>query len=90
MNCSNFSDVEIIGAIPRNTYAPAMTRDVESGVIYIMDGFSGTVRSTVTRITLPADLCQLWKNKEKCRLVLMFLCESYFFLYVPKLFIGSY
>ncbi|CAH0390198.1 unnamed protein product [Bemisia tabaci] len=63
-------DVEIIGAIPRNTYAPAMTRDVESGVIYIMDGFSGTVRSTVTRITLPADLCQLWKNKEKCRLFL--------------------
>ncbi|XP_054283597.1 multiple epidermal growth factor-like domains protein 8 [Macrosteles quadrilineatus] len=63
-------DVLSVGSPPPSTYAHAMTLDPESSnttVVYVMGGFTGGVQSHVTRINLPADLCRLWTNKDKCR-----------------------
>ena len=62
----------MVGEIPPETYAHAMTLDLEAStdkqvVAYVMGGFTGRPESHVTRIVLPADLCTLWNGKERCR-----------------------
>lgn len=61
-------DVEMIGEWPHPTYAQAMTYDVESGAMYVVNGWDGGIISRVIRINLPQDLCELWSSgKYLCR-----------------------
>lgn len=61
-------EVEMIGEWPLPTYAQAMTYDVESGAIYVVNGWDGSIISRVIRINLPQDLCELWSSgKYLCR-----------------------
>lgn len=61
-------DVVIIGDLPPPVYAHAMTLDAESGALYVVGGWAGAARCSVTRVTLPPDLCRLWSaGKHTCR-----------------------
>ncbi|XP_046832865.1 multiple epidermal growth factor-like domains protein 8 isoform X2 [Vespa crabro] len=62
------NDMEIIGNPPPPSYAHAMTHaDPESNAIYVVGGFDGGIKSHVTLINIPEDLCNLWTNKIACR-----------------------
>ncbi|XP_023245420.1 multiple epidermal growth factor-like domains protein 8 [Copidosoma floridanum] len=61
-------DMEIIGNPPPPAYAHAMTHaDPESNAIYVVGGFDGGIKSHVTLIHVPEDLCNLWTDKITCR-----------------------
>ncbi|XP_043275705.1 multiple epidermal growth factor-like domains protein 8 isoform X2 [Venturia canescens] len=61
-------DMEIIGNPPPPAYAHAMTHaDPESNAIYVVGGFDGGIKSHVTLINIPEDLCNLWTDKTTCR-----------------------
>lgn len=57
----------VVGTSPPLTYGQAMTYDPETGSVYIVGGFDNMIQNHVTRLNLPADLCNLWNGKEKCR-----------------------
>ena len=64
----NFSlDVDAVGTPPPPTHAHSMTYDSDSGFAYISSGFDGRPRGWLNRISIPRDLCTLWKGKERCR-----------------------
>ncbi|XP_012063821.1 PREDICTED: multiple epidermal growth factor-like domains protein 8 [Atta cephalotes] len=61
-------DTETIGSPPPPAYAHAMTHaDPESNAVYVIGGFDGGIKSHVTLINIPEDLCNLWKDKITCR-----------------------
>ncbi|XP_066597515.1 multiple epidermal growth factor-like domains protein 8 isoform X2 [Prorops nasuta] len=61
-------DMEIIGSPPPPAYAHAMTHaDPESNAVYVVGGFDGGIKSHVTLISIPDDLCNLWTDKATCR-----------------------
>ncbi|KAK0091776.1 hypothetical protein PV326_002712 [Microctonus aethiopoides] len=61
-------DTEIIGTPPPPAYAHAMTHaDPEVNIIYVVGGFDGGIKSHVTQISIPDDLCNLWTDKPTCR-----------------------
>ncbi|XP_050462738.1 multiple epidermal growth factor-like domains protein 8 [Cataglyphis hispanica] len=61
-------DMETIGSPPPPAYAHAMTHaDPESNAIYVVGGFDGGIKSHVTLISIPEDLCKLWIDKITCR-----------------------
>lgn len=61
-------DVDVVGEWPNPTYAQAITHDTETGTVYIVSGWDGSIISRVTRIDLPLDLCELWSSsKWVCR-----------------------
>ncbi|XP_026667029.1 multiple epidermal growth factor-like domains protein 8 isoform X3 [Ceratina calcarata] len=61
-------DMEVIGSPPPPAYAHAMTHaDPESNAVYVVGGFDGGVKSHVTLISIPEDLCNLWIDKTTCR-----------------------
>ncbi|XP_015608730.1 multiple epidermal growth factor-like domains protein 8 isoform X2 [Cephus cinctus] len=61
-------DTEIIGNSPPPAYAHAMTHaDPETNAVYVVGGFDGGIKSHVTLIDIPEDLCNLWTNKTTCR-----------------------
>lgn len=61
-------DMETIGSPPPPAYAHAMTHaDPESNAIYVVGGFDGGIKSHVTLISVPEDLCKLWTDKITCR-----------------------
>lgn len=62
-----YQGAPVVGLFPPFTYAQAMTYDLETEAIYIVGGFDNVMRSDVTRINLPLDLCNLWKGKDNCR-----------------------
>ncbi|XP_046588912.1 multiple epidermal growth factor-like domains protein 8 isoform X1 [Neodiprion lecontei] len=62
------TDMEIIGTPPPPAYAHAMTHaDPETNAIYVVGGFDGGIKSHVTLINIPEDLCSLWTDKPTCR-----------------------
>lgn len=61
-------NVDIVGDLPRPTYAQAMSYDSELGAIYVVNGWDGSIESRVTSIRIPSDLCELWSSsKYLCR-----------------------
>ncbi|XP_076283094.1 multiple EGF like domains 8 isoform X4 [Lasioglossum baleicum] len=61
-------DMEVIGSPPPPAYAHAMTHaDPESNAVYVVGGFDGGIKSHVTLINIPEDLCNLWTDKLTCR-----------------------
>ncbi|XP_076675323.1 multiple EGF like domains 8 isoform X2 [Andrena cerasifolii] len=61
-------DMEVIGSPPPPAYAHAMTHaDPESNAVYVVGGFDGGIKSHVTLISIPEDLCNLWIDKTTCR-----------------------
>ncbi|XP_058808805.1 multiple epidermal growth factor-like domains protein 8 isoform X2 [Phymastichus coffea] len=61
-------DMEIIGNPPPPAYAHAMTHaDPENNAVYVVGGFDGGIKSHVTLIHIPEDLCNLWTDKITCR-----------------------
>lgn len=61
-------DMEVIGYPPPPAYAHAMTHaDPESNAVYVVGGFDGGIKSHVTLISIPEDLCNLWTDKITCR-----------------------
>uniref|UniRef100_A0A0C9R7G4 Megf8_0 protein n=1 Tax=Fopius arisanus TaxID=64838 RepID=A0A0C9R7G4_9HYME len=61
-------DTEIIGTPPPPAYAHAMTHaDPELNLLYVVGGFDGGIKSHVTQISIPEDLCSLWTDKNTCR-----------------------
>ena len=61
-------DIEIIGNPPPPSYAQAMTHiDPDSSAVYVVGGFDGGIKSRVTLIHIPEDLCNLWTDKITCR-----------------------
>ncbi|XP_076755978.1 multiple EGF like domains 8 [Xylocopa sonorina] len=61
-------DMEVIGNPPPPAYAHAMTHaDPESNAVYVVGGFDGGIKSHVTLISIPEDLCNLWTDKITCR-----------------------
>ncbi|XP_043511947.1 multiple epidermal growth factor-like domains protein 8 isoform X2 [Frieseomelitta varia] len=61
-------DMEVIGSPPPPAYAHAMTHaDPESNAVYVVGGFDGGIKSHVTLISIPEDLCNLWTDKITCR-----------------------
>ncbi|XP_023314938.1 multiple epidermal growth factor-like domains protein 8 isoform X2 [Trichogramma pretiosum] len=61
-------DMEIIGSPPPPAYAHAMTHaEPESNAVYVVGGFDGGIKSHVTLIHIPEDLCNLWTDKITCR-----------------------
>ncbi|XP_043253802.1 multiple epidermal growth factor-like domains protein 8 [Colletes gigas] len=61
-------DMEVIGSPPPPAYAHAMTHaDPESNAVYVVGGFDGGIKSHVTLINIPEDLCNLWTDKITCR-----------------------
>lgn len=61
-------DMEVIGNPPPPAYAHAMTHaDPEANTVYVVGGFDGGIKSHVTQITIPEDLCSLWIDKVSCR-----------------------
>ncbi|XP_015121638.1 multiple epidermal growth factor-like domains protein 8 [Diachasma alloeum] len=61
-------DTETIGTPPPPAYAHAMTHaDPELNLLYVVGGFDGGIKSHVTQISIPEDLCSLWTDKNTCR-----------------------
>ena len=61
-------DMEVIGSPPPPAYAHAMTHaDPETNTVYVVGGFDGGIKSHVTQINIPEDLCSLWVDKVSCR-----------------------
>ncbi|XP_028050046.1 multiple epidermal growth factor-like domains protein 8 isoform X7 [Monomorium pharaonis] len=61
-------DMETIGSPPPPAYAHAMTHaDPESNAVYVVGGFDGGIKNHVTLISIPEDLCNLWRDKITCR-----------------------
>nr|XP_022913574.1 multiple epidermal growth factor-like domains protein 8 isoform X1 [Onthophagus taurus] len=67
-NCNQWinlmsSSISKIGDLPIQTYAQAMTIELDRNLAYIIGGWGTDTESTVTQITLPSDFCSLWSNK---------------------------
>lgn len=61
-------DAEKVGGSYGHTYAQAMAQDPDGGSIYVVAGWDGSNHCRVTRIDLPADMCELWSgSKYFCR-----------------------
>lgn len=65
-------DVRVVGHLPIAAYAQSMTMDPETSSVYVVGGWDGSSsQSRVTRIRIPADLCQLFsEDKYVCRQVM--------------------
>lgn len=48
------------------TYAQAMTIEPDGDAAYVIGGWGTDTQSTVLRIELPSDLCNLWPKKNTC------------------------
>lgn len=60
--------IDMVGEWPYPTYAQAMTHDPETGAIYVVNGWDGSIISRVIRLNIPHDLCELWSSgKNLCR-----------------------
>lgn len=61
-------DVEMVGEWPQPIYAQAMSYDPETGSIFVVNGWDGSISSQVIRLNIPKDLCELWsRGKYLCR-----------------------
>lgn len=61
-----FSGTEKVGPFPSQTYAQAMTVEPDGDAVYVIGGWGIDTQSTVLRIELPVDLCNLWPKKSSC------------------------
>nr|CAI5852919.1 unnamed protein product [Callosobruchus analis] len=55
-----------VGPSPRQTYAQAMTVEPDGDAVYVIGGWGLDSQSSVLRIELPVDLCNLWPRKRAC------------------------
>lgn len=58
--------VEKIGPYPSQTFAQAMTVEPDGDAIYVIGGWGVDTQSTVLRIEIPTDLCNLWPKRMEC------------------------
>nr|XP_023015346.1 multiple epidermal growth factor-like domains protein 8 [Leptinotarsa decemlineata] len=70
-NCNKWMNlmsdaVEKVGPPPTQTYAQAMTVEPDGDAIYTIGGWGIDTQSTVLRMELPADLCNLLPKKFNC------------------------
>lgn len=67
-NCNQWitlmsSDITKVGDYPTQTYAQAMTLELNSDAIYVIGGWGTDIQCSVLQIKLPLDLCSLWLNR---------------------------
>lgn len=70
-NCNRWmnlmsSDIEKIGPFPTQTFAQGMTVEPDGDAIYTIGGWGIDTQSTVLRIELPTDLCNLLPKRATC------------------------
>lgn len=70
-NCNQWinlmsDSIEKVGPFPSQTYAQAMTIEPDGDAIYVIGGWGIDTQSTVLRIELPIDLCNLWVSRFTC------------------------
>ncbi|XP_060517960.1 multiple epidermal growth factor-like domains protein 8 isoform X2 [Cylas formicarius] len=58
--------VEKIGPYPRQTYAQAMTIEPDGDAAYVIGGWGIDSQSTVLKIELPMDICNLFSTRSNC------------------------
>ncbi|XP_050307632.1 multiple epidermal growth factor-like domains protein 8 [Anthonomus grandis grandis] len=58
--------VEKIGIYPKQTYAQAMTIESDGDAAYVIGGWGMDAQTTVLKIELPMDLCNLYATKSNC------------------------
>uniref|UniRef100_A0A6P7FBW0 Multiple epidermal growth factor-like domains protein 8 n=1 Tax=Diabrotica virgifera virgifera TaxID=50390 RepID=A0A6P7FBW0_DIAVI len=70
-NCNRWmnlmsNDIEKIGPFPTQSYAQGMTVEPDGDAIYAIGGWGIETQSTVLRIELPTDLCNLLPRRITC------------------------
>ncbi|XP_076271195.1 multiple EGF like domains 8 isoform X2 [Rhynchophorus ferrugineus] len=70
-NCNQWinlmtESVEKIGPYPKQTYAQAMTIEPDGDAAYVIGGWDIDTRTSVLKIELPMDVCNLFSTKSSC------------------------
>ncbi|CAH0556746.1 unnamed protein product [Brassicogethes aeneus] len=59
-------NVDKIGPFPVQTYAQAMTIEPDGDAVYVIGGWGQDTQSSVLRLEIPIDLCNLWSTRHTC------------------------
>ncbi|KAJ8978062.1 hypothetical protein NQ317_015869 [Molorchus minor] len=58
--------IEKVGPFPTQSYAQAMTIEPDGDAAYVIGGWGIDTQSTVLKLELPVDLCNIWPKRFNC------------------------